>query len=343
MKTFFIILFNFSLLADNFYPRNIIQLDDEFTPTILVVEKSTQLLHIYENSNGAPQLKKTVKIATGKFRGDKSVEGDHKTPEGIYFFQEFLPQSTLLKRYNDYGKIYGPGAFTTNYPNTFDRIMNKSGGGIWLHSTDDNSRVTKGLDSRGCVVAKDMDILDLAKYITLKKTPIIIVNELFHLSSQSYQELSEELKSFFQSWLRSWRSKSIKDYIKHYSKELFSHPFKGNYSQYKSYKKAIFSKPDIPEINAEDVFILAFKNQAIIGFKQIYRSENINDSGFKTLYMIRNENLEYEIIQENWSSLDKINESNSYPNKEYFSFLLDQNQQSSQTVLDTVKKDSDSE
>ena len=60
----------------------------------------------------------TLKIAVGKALGDKQVEGDNKTPEGIYFTQELINGNTLPAK-------YGPFAIPINFPNTFDRSEGK--------------------------------------------------------------------------------------------------------------------------------------------------------------------------------------------------------------------------
>ncbi len=48
-----------------------------------------------------------------------------------------------------------------NYPNPIDQRLKKTGGGIWLHSTNDETRIEKGLDSRGCVVAANNDLKEI--------------------------------------------------------------------------------------------------------------------------------------------------------------------------------------
>ena len=110
------IAFSFATIANDYLPANIFQMDRKLTHHVIVVEKSTHRLFIYENTNGAPKLIKTFTSATGKFRGNKFSQGDHKTPEGIYFLQNFHPSDDLITKYGDYGKIYGMGAFTSNYP-----------------------------------------------------------------------------------------------------------------------------------------------------------------------------------------------------------------------------------
>ena len=51
---------------------------------LILIEKDLQALHLCRY-DGHYQLVKTYRCVTGKLRGDKQVENDEKTPEGIYF------------------------------------------------------------------------------------------------------------------------------------------------------------------------------------------------------------------------------------------------------------------
>ena len=281
----------------------LLKLDDNFSKNVIVVEKSTHQLFIYSNESGEIKLKKTFSIASGKTTGNKFKAGDKKTPEGIYFLEDFYSQEYLLSKYGKSALIYGAGAFTLNYPNHFDRLNNKTGSGIWLHSTDNDSRISKGLDSKGCVVATDADIKEIANSISLKRTPIIIAQDLQFLKKNTWKVKKNRLENFFINWANSWRNKSFNQYISHYSKRDFSDPRKGNYKQYKNYKRYIFNKTDRPQIEFSDVSIMTYKNTAIISTTQDYKSNNINDVGRKVLYLKQNDKYEWKIVREMWSTI----------------------------------------
>ena len=127
---FLIISVSFVSAEENFYPSNILMMDQKFSHHVILVEKATHKLHLYENKGSIPKLVKTFNTATGKFKGDKTVNGDHKTPEGIYTIYDFLSKEELFKRHGKYAEIYGPGAFPMDYPNFIDVQEGKGGGGI---------------------------------------------------------------------------------------------------------------------------------------------------------------------------------------------------------------------
>ena len=111
-----VLLLTFSAYAEEFYPANLLKLDSQFAHHVMVVEKSTHSLFLYKNENGIPKLIKTFPVATGKIKGNKQVQGDKKTPEGIYRFHIFYSANELQNKYGKTGLIYGAGAFTLNYP-----------------------------------------------------------------------------------------------------------------------------------------------------------------------------------------------------------------------------------
>lgn len=299
--------FSFNLYADsNYQPKAIYKLDSRFTHHVIVVEKSTHSLFIYKNNNGSPELLKKYRIATGKMTGDKDKQGDKKTPEGIYLIQDFYSAKSLLKRYGKHGLIYGAGAFPLSFPNEMDRREKKTGGGIWLHSTDDDSRVDKGLDSRGCVVATDMDIKEIAKYIELQNTQVIITEVHNFQTQNSWQGSKDKILATVNGWAKAWQEKDFKSYINSYSNTEFFDHRKGGYNSYKKYKRAVFARKDKPLINFDHISVLRSHDYVVVTMKQDYSSDIIKDTGKKTLYLKLDENYEWKIVAEQWSKIDEL-------------------------------------
>ncbi|MBY0515772.1 MAG: L,D-transpeptidase family protein [Bacteriovoracaceae bacterium] len=298
---------NMGALAQDFLPANLITLDPLFNHHVLLVEKSTHSMSVFENQNGLPKLVEKFKVASGKMRGDKSREGDHKTPEGIYNLVEFFSDKSLKQRHGEMAKMYGAGAFTTDYPNIMDQRNGKSGSGIWLHSTDDASRIDKALDSKGCVVVNDLDLKQVSKYLDLPNTQIIIVQEVFYLPREAWEKRRSELNATVQGWASAWKEKRFNDYISFYHPQEFKDRSKGGYGAYKAYKQAVFSRPDTPKITLDSISILQAEDYAVVTLRQDYRSVVINDTGKKTLYLKMNEDYEWKIVAELWDRLPENN------------------------------------
>lgn len=288
-----------TMAADpGYYPSNILMLDDKFSHHVILVEKSTHTLYLYENNKTFPKLVKSFPIASGKLKGDKSSEGDHRTPEGVYTIYEFLSKDELHRRHGSYAKIYGSGAFPMDYPNFMDSLEKKTGSGIWLHSTDDDSRVFKGLDSRGCVVVQNADLKEISKYIELDRTPIIVVQDVFFLTQSSWERNRKDVHETIKKWAEAWQNKDFNEYISHYDENQFYDRSKGKYSAYKAYKKAVFSRTDPWNIKFDFLSIMTANDYAVVQLQQDYKSVVINDIGKKTLYLKKDKNYEWKIVGE---------------------------------------------
>ena len=299
MKTLVLLssfLLNFAIAAEDYLPAPLLLLNDYFSHHVIVAEKSTHMLYLYKNEGGLPVLKQKYQMATGKKAGDKIFQGDHRTPEGIYHFSEFLTHQDLLKRHGKSGEIYGVGAFVMNYPNPIDRYTGKTGGGIWLHSTNDETRIDKGLDSRGCIVAHNQNLIKISQYIELNKTPIVVVHNLDHLNKKAWQGNRDKIMSTVESWVEAWRSEDFKTYISHYSKSKFKDPSRGSYKTFRNYKRAVFANPGAPEIGLSNLTILKTQDYAVVTFKQDYTSNTIQDAGKKILYLQQDAYYNWKIV-----------------------------------------------
>jgi murein L,D-transpeptidase YafK len=290
-------------------PAPLLQTDPLFSHHVLIAEKSTHKLHLFEhNPKGESKHLHSYQMASGKIAGNKSAQGDHRTPEGIYQFTNFIPHDRLIKMYGKKGEIYGIGSFVINYPNPIDNRLHKGGSGIWLHSTNDETRIEKGLDSRGCLVVANQDLIDISKYIELRKTPLIVVQNLNYLSEDSWSRSRATLQDTLQGWLSSWQDENLRTYLNQYHQEKFFDRFRGNYQQFAKYKRALFRRSGHPSIEIDNLSIFQIGLYATVTFRQHYRSKRINDSGKKTLYLEMNESYQWKIVAEIWNKLENTGE-----------------------------------
>ena len=283
------------------FPEGLLLMDSYFNHHVIVAEKSTHKLYLYTQENGYPKRIKEIQMATGKKAGNKIFQGDHRTPEGVYHFNQFLTHQDLIKRHGKEGNIYGVGAFVMNYPNPIDQILGKTGGGIWLHSTNDETRIEKGLDSRGCVVTANTNLIDLSQYIELNKTAIVVTHEMKYLSREAWLQKRKKLMNTVLTWVEAWRNEDIKDYLKAYHPELFVDPARGSFKEFSQYKRSVFWGPGKPKIELDYISILISNNYATVTFKQYYESKTIQDVGKKTLYLKQDGFYDWKIVSERWT------------------------------------------
>lgn len=230
--------------------------------TLVLVDKTKYEIHLanYDLENGI-KIFKTYPVTLGKNSGDKVIEGDLKSPEGIYrFTQKFTPPQIKPK--------FGAMAFYMNYPNFIDKREGKTGFDIMLHSTDDPKRLEKPQDSDGCYVVNDERIKEIDPFIKPLETMVIVYADLKpEFLLKSYHD---DLKTTFTNWLSAWTSKDIESYINSYSDTFKS---KGmTKDQYKTYKDSLNKRYN--EINVEVSNVKYYKHPkySIVTYTQNYSS-----------------------------------------------------------------------
>jgi murein L,D-transpeptidase YafK len=301
--------------AADYYPKVLLQMDPKYTHHVLLVEKSTHKLYLYGQKDGTPILMNEYQMATGKNTGDKSVEGDNKTPEGIYQLYQFHSASDLLKQYGSYGKIYGSGAFVLNYPNVLDRRAGKTGGGIWLHSTDDESRISKGLDSKGCVVVGNNDLKEISRYIDLEtKTTIVVTDSIEFWSDATWKKAKDKLASTVDAWVTSWKMQKLDQYLSFYDKSDFKDEQGKNYKAWADHKERVFKSTKDLDVKALQVSLFRHGPYALVSFEQYYNSNLIKDSGRKYLVFKEDKEYNWKIVYEGWESIKQVSDIAFTPN-----------------------------
>jgi hypothetical protein len=94
----------------------------------IAIDASRSRLYLFENTPAGLRLVADYYASVGKLGIEKTVEGDQRTPLGVYFITSRLDPATLKD-------FYGIGALPINYPNPLDLSRGKTGSGIWLHGT----------------------------------------------------------------------------------------------------------------------------------------------------------------------------------------------------------------
>lgn len=288
---------------------------------VLLVDKSECSVNIFR-FNQQWKKEKSYFCTTGKFGGDKLIEGDQKTPTGVYWLTHAWTGKELVRYYGKEAEIYGVGAINLNYPNYLDTVFeNKTGYGIWLHATNkDPIPLTKG-----CIAVTNADFYEIEQFVALQEqfvikeglstrlsqklqeTPIIIEEQITYVSSQQVEQEKEEILSTLQAWEKAWEAEDVEQYMSFYAEEFRTPRFK-NSRQWKTYKTIVNQTNQNREVQLTNVSIFRIKDtQSVFGqknkyhvrFRQRYSSTNVSDFGVKDLYFIK-KGEEYKIVGEDW-------------------------------------------
>jgi murein L,D-transpeptidase YafK len=161
----------------------------------IAVDASRSRLYLFENTPQGLRLIADYYASVGKLGIEKEVEGDQRTPLGVYFITSRLDPATLKD-------FYGAGALPINYPNPLDQRRGKTGSGIWLHGTPPDQFARAPLATDGCLVLANPDLQRILRTVEPRSTPIVIARQLHWVAPHS---VSAERKSF-DAVLDAWRS-----------------------------------------------------------------------------------------------------------------------------------------
>jgi L,D-transpeptidase YnhG len=161
----------------------------------IAIDASRSRLYVFENTPNGLRLQADYYISVGKLGIEKVVEGDLRTPLGIYFITNTLPRKTLKD-------LYGAGALPINYPNPYDMRRGKTGSGIWLHGVPRNqfARAPKATD--GCVALSNPDLERILATVQIRTTPVVIAPSLQWVSPA---QSNPDVRAFEEAWSK-WRA-----------------------------------------------------------------------------------------------------------------------------------------
>jgi murein L,D-transpeptidase YafK len=263
-----------------------------FSQYAFLVDKKARTLTVWQTSEGdALKLIGAWPTDIGKTEGDKLVQGDSRTPEGIYFFQTSMDGRQLNF------ENYGVHIFTLDYPNYYDRLEKKSGNGIWFHAIPDTKSLLRG--SKGCVVVRNKVIEEVSKYVELKRTPMLIVGEVEYVDPPRWQELRQERNAWLESWRKTWMGKDLDVYMSQYSERFKSMGM--NKERWRSYKKNLADRYQFIDVALQDVQIFMQGPKVVFRFLQNYKSDQKADFGTKMIYALK-EGDAYRIVGETWEA-----------------------------------------
>ncbi|WP_048439256.1 murein L,D-transpeptidase family protein [Caenimonas sp. SL110] len=173
-------------------PAQFLQLSPQNRHAI-AIDTSRARLYLFENTSTGLKLLADYYISVGKSGVDKSLEGDLRTPLGVYFVTSNLDPKSLKD-------FYGAGALPINYPNAYDARRGKTGSGIWLHGSPPSqfARAPKATD--GCVVLANPDLQRVIRTVAVRTTPVVIASSLNWVAQHQLQPESQKFAGVLQSW-----------------------------------------------------------------------------------------------------------------------------------------------
>ncbi len=268
-------------------------ISSDSTDPVFVVDKSRQMFYIF-TSQGPGRLKvvDSIEASTGSSRGDKRVEGDKKTPEGVYTIV-----SKLTDR--DLPEIYGPLALILDYPNHVDRALGNGGTNIWVHGRNEKLEPRQ---TKGCVSLENHRILEVnKKFVDLGKTKVLIYDSLARTDFSTYHARLKNWELVLQNWKQAWQTGKFNSYEKFYSPNFHSDQ---SLESYIERKERIDQNINWKKINTENVQVFSADYEARIVFEQEYITPDFISVGPKELTFVKNSH-DWKIITEDYGPSDQ--------------------------------------
>ena len=260
---------------------------------LIYVDTNKSRLYLFEIRDHA-----LIKIfdeyaSIGKNGSGKNFEGDKKTPLGVYTLGEKITQPL--------SDFYGEGAFPIDYPNVYDKFLNKTGHGIWIHGTpkDTYSRAPKSSD--GCIVISNENLNTLESILTNKHTKVILSKLSYdqYFTVENNIDNHNNFMSYFESWISNWTLKNYSEYIAFYDANA-KYNSKA-FEIWSSKKKKVFKNTNDVQIAIDNLTIIDYPEEEehvkYVEFTQTYNSDLLKQTSQKK-QIWRKFNNEWKIISE---------------------------------------------
>ncbi|TXH90648.1 MAG: hypothetical protein E6Q78_02370 [Rhodoferax sp.] len=181
----------------------------------IAIDASKSRLYLFENTSAGLKQIANYYITVGKAGTSKLVEGDQRTPLGVYYITSNLDPKSLKE-------FYGAGALPISYPNVLDSKRGKTGSGIWLHGTPPNQFSRAPQASDGCVVLANPDLLHIINTVAVRTTPVVIAPQLQWVQPQKARAEAKSFEDTLNAWRTAKSSGKTDQVLKFYTQDFSS-------------------------------------------------------------------------------------------------------------------------
>ena len=182
----------------------------------MAVDASSSRLYLFENRPSGLTLIDDFYVSLGKSGVAKTLEGDQRTPLGVYYITSNLDRNSLAE-------FYGSGALPINYPNPLDTRRGKTGSGIWLHGTPPNQFARAPLATDGCIVLSNPDLSKLIRTVAVRTTPVVIATKLDWVPAGAAKRPARDFETALNGWKDAKSSRNSDRLLSFYTEDFNSY------------------------------------------------------------------------------------------------------------------------
>jgi murein L,D-transpeptidase YafK len=271
-------------------PEGVLQLSREY-PYLVLVDLPRARMHLLRNVDGALQSVGSRYAAMGRAGYGKEVEGDLRTPVGIYQVTGWMADDALPE-------LYGAGSLPLNYPNLWDRFRAKTGHGIWLHGVPRQTYVRAPRSSEGCVTLANDDLLWLKPYVYNTRAPVMLTDQLQWVPQSRVREEREAMLARIDSWRAAWNAKDTEAYLSYYGDDFSIAGI--DKPRFAEHKRRVNAEKKYVKVKIEDISLFRYPGEPMVlaQFTLDYDSDNFKFVAKKEQYWRQDGKGQWRIFRE---------------------------------------------
>jgi len=272
-------------------PAYFLELPDSVSD-ILIADAASATLHRFVHSGTDIVEEDRRYMSIGLNGAGKKRAWDRKTPLGVYFVTESLDTSQLDDK-------YGVAAYPLDYPNAWDRQMERTGSGIWLHGVDHKNPDRPPRDTDGCLALRNEELLLLADMLEPLVTPIIVARKLAWSTPGELEKTRLEFRLMLDIWRNSLATGDLAAYLALYADDFRYREM--NKRLWSSYRLGVFNARPLDGVTIDDLMLLADPEEPdlyLSRFTQVLSTASGPKTTTKRLYWRRRDGDRWEIVSE---------------------------------------------
>lgn len=260
--------------------------------SVFVADTGAASFYRFEASEAGLDIAHKGYLSIGENGAGKVRAWDRKTPLGIYFVVDELDVSRLHEK-------YGVAAYPLDYPNTWDRLHEKTGDGIWLHGVASDDEQRPALDTDGCLALPNADLRAQAGNIVPLVTPVIVTPAMQWQAPENLDALRDELHAVLAQWVATQSSHDLPGYVSLYAREF---SYRGmDYDEWLAYRAQTIGQRENLKVDVSDVMLLMDPVEDELYLSRFRHSVSDGDRvtvTVKRLYWQRDDSGELRIVAE---------------------------------------------
>lgn len=259
--------------------------------TLLVADASNAALLQFSRTGTGLSYRQQRYLSVGQRGVGKMRRGDRRTPLGVYFLTEELDTRRLNPK-------YGAAAFVMDYPNTWDRRLERTGHGIWLHGVHPDTPVRPPLDTDGCLALPNEELLDLRPSLTMHSTPVIVTRQVHWAEPAELEKEREALRSRLDEWRRALVAGDLHTYMALYHNDFAARGM--NKREWARFRMESLRVAPVSRVDIDDILLMRDPEEEglyLARFRQTTQRAEGSVSTWKRIYWRRDED-GYRVIAE---------------------------------------------